>query len=101
MKPLFLFLAAPLVLLAACNDDAPADQTSNGGKPAGEVLGGTLSDDMIALDELTSQSPPENGGDEGAAGSAATGATDDTASPSEEAEPEQSDPAPETASQEE
>ena len=58
-------LATCLVLasgLAACSGEteapeaqAPAEQ---GGSATGEVLGGTISDDMIPLESLTSQSPP-------------------------------------------
>jgi len=52
-------LAAPLLFLAAC-DEAPAEQedSATGGKAAGEVLGGTISDEMIPLGQLTSTSPP-------------------------------------------
>ena len=51
---------APLLLLAACGDDDPAGENSSeqGGKAAGEVLGGTISDDMLPLEKLTSTSPP-------------------------------------------
>lgn len=56
-------LAIPLSLsLAACEDtDAPdAANGEEGGKAEGEVLGGTISDDMIPLEEIRSQSPPAN-----------------------------------------
>ena len=50
-------------LLAGCSEEAEAPQDAGpveqGGKAAGEVLGGTISDDMIALEQITSQSPPE------------------------------------------
>lgn len=52
--------AAPVLLalaLAACGDKA----ASNGDErktAAGEVLGGSISDDMLPLDTVTSQSPP-------------------------------------------
>ena len=56
----FVFIAAPLVLgLAACGSetaDAPGESDDRGAR--GEVLGGTISDDMIPLDTLESQSPP-------------------------------------------
>lgn len=50
-------LALPLVLLAACNQ---ADETvaPAGKRAAGEVLGGTINDEMIPLEQLRSQSPP-------------------------------------------
>ena len=60
----------PLVLacalgLTACGDDAaetPAEGDERGAR--GEVLGGTISDDMIPLDQLQSQSAPQNPGPE-------------------------------------
>ena len=54
-------LAAPLaLLLAGCEDTAePEGETvEQGGEVAGDVLGGTISDDMLPLEELRSQSPP-------------------------------------------
>lgn len=69
-------LLLPLAGLAAC--DRSAEEASPAGKRAeGEVLGGTISDDMIALDRLRSQSPPlrpssgENAGSVASAGEAA------------------------------
>lgn len=92
---------ASLLLLAACNGDDPAGESSveQGGKAAGEVLGGTISDDMLALDQLTSTSPP--------AKPVATGSPDDGASAddvedeSEGAEPANADPTPEEPAAEE
>ena len=54
------YLAAPgLLLLAACGDSEPEAATDEqGGEAAGDVLGGTISDDMLPLEELQSQSPP-------------------------------------------
>lgn len=50
---------AALLALTACEDEAgTAVSTETGGEAAGEVLGGTISDDMIPLEELTSTSPP-------------------------------------------
>lgn len=65
----------PLVLacalgLAACGDDAaeaPAEGDERGAR--GEVLGGTISDDMIPLDQLQSQSAPQNPGPDSGEGS--------------------------------
>ena len=47
-------------LLAACGSDAPPAETEAEQDRAakGEVVGGTISDDMIPLDRLRSQSPP-------------------------------------------
>ena len=50
---------AMIALLCACEDEVDrVDRGETGGQAAGEVLGGTISDDMIALDQLTSTSPP-------------------------------------------
>ncbi len=53
-------LIAPLLFLSACEDAAEpeAETIATGGEAAGEVLGGTISDDMLPLEELTSTSPP-------------------------------------------
>jgi hypothetical protein len=52
--------AAPLLALAllaaACTDEA-APSTERGGEAAGEVLGGSISDAMIPLEQLDSQAP--------------------------------------------
>ena len=56
----YSWVAAPALLaLSACGDEA-AGPISNetGGEAAGEILGGTISDEMIPLEELTSTSPP-------------------------------------------
>lgn len=54
-----LWLAAPLLILTACEEEAPqAVSSETGGEAAGEILGGTISDDMIPFEELTSTSPP-------------------------------------------
>ena len=52
-------VAAALLTLTACGDEA-GEPISNetGGEAAGEILGGTISDEMIPLEELTSTSPP-------------------------------------------
>ena len=56
-KPVLLI--APLVVLSACEEEAaPVENTEVGGEAAGEILGGTISDDMLPLEELTSTSPP-------------------------------------------
>jgi len=56
-----LCLTLPILLLVtACEDTAEPDAPTNeqGGEVTGDVLGGSISDDMIPLDELRSQSPP-------------------------------------------
>ena len=79
---------APLLLLplAACGDDAPAVDTSQtGGKAAGEILGGTISDDMLPLEELTSTSPPAPRAS-GAAGTGQAGDSGDAESDGDESD---------------
>ncbi|KPP88935.1 hypothetical protein [Erythrobacter sp. HL-111] len=73
-------LAAAL-LLAACEDEAveAPRETGQGGEAAGEVLGGTISDEMVPLERLRSQSPPlepEPGEGEGGNGAAPGGDAD-------------------------
>ena len=73
-----VILAAPLALLAAC-DDTPDTATAENPDEAAEVLEGTISDEMLPLDELRSEAPSEaeegadgtdEGGDESGAGDA-------------------------------
>lgn len=67
MSPTRLAALALLALLSACNgagEKGPERKTA-----AGEVLGGSISDSMLPLDTVQSQSPPlresaEEGGDE-------------------------------------
>ncbi len=49
-------ILVPCLLLAACGDK-PSGPAERGGKAAGEVLGGEISDAMIPLDEVSSQAP--------------------------------------------
>lgn len=51
--PRSLALFLPLALLAACDKPAGKDSRS----ASGEVLEGTISDDMLPLDKLKSQPP--------------------------------------------
>jgi hypothetical protein len=53
--------------LAGCEgepDRDTRDDSELGGEAAGEVLGGTISDDMLPLEQLRSQSPPAEAGDD-------------------------------------
>ena len=52
-----LIAIAPLVLLAACGKQAPAD---DGRSASGEVLEGTVSDAMLPLDTVKSEPPFED-----------------------------------------
>ena len=46
--------------LTACSNETPAEETEQEADrdAKGDVIGGTISDDMIPLDRLRSQSPP-------------------------------------------
>jgi hypothetical protein len=54
-----LLISAAALLISACSseDEVTARTSEQGGEAAGEVLGGTISDDMIALEQLRSQAP--------------------------------------------
>ena len=57
MMPRPLYALALTLALGACGSDkAPATAESAGAQ--GEIQGGTISDEMLPLDELRSQSPP-------------------------------------------
>lgn len=45
------------LLLAACQGDPEPAPSEQGTNAEGEVLGGTISDDMIPLEQLRSQAP--------------------------------------------
>lgn len=52
-------LIAAATLLGACSDDPePATPVADDASAAGNVLEGSISDDMIPLETLKSQSPP-------------------------------------------
>ena len=80
-----LLVAGPFAL-SACQDEAPLEENADEADRAakGEVLGGTISDDMIPLDRLRSQSPPVA---DAPAASQAAGAPDQTPSAPAVAEP--------------
>jgi len=97
--------ALPLLCLlaAACSEEpsAPAEQ---GGEAAGEVLGGSISDAMIPLDQLRSEAPllprqsaapGEPSGEE-----AETAPAEEAEAASEGAEAAPAAPAPETPAEE-
>lgn len=83
-----LVLLLPLAALTAC--EQAAEKAAPASKRAeGEVLGGSISDDMIPLEQLKSQSPPmrvvpgEIGG--AAGGASEAGPQDEAAAPVEAA----------------
>lgn len=73
-----ILLAALPLTLAACggNDDPAQGERKNA---AGQVLGGTISDEMLPLDTVRSQSPPMSGAGDGDGGE--TPATDGATAP--------------------
>ncbi|ANY19485.1 hypothetical protein A6F68_00960 [Tsuneonella dongtanensis] len=91
------FLALPLALaLAACGGGGGGAEAERK-TAAGEVLGGSISDDMLPLDTVTSQSPPLR--ETSDAPTAASSRSTDAPTPKEDepaAEPEQ---APEPAAE--
>ena len=59
MKNFAAFAMPVLMLVSACNDGSEiARETGDAKEAEGEVLGGSISDDMLPLGELKSQSPP-------------------------------------------
>ncbi|MEL7199780.1 MAG: hypothetical protein AAGL10_15825 [Pseudomonadota bacterium] len=108
MKPIALLFATPVFLLASsCSDEAATDEATGAvqeGEVSGEILGGTISDDMLPLEQLRSQSPSARDDPEGAAsnrgGSAsAASSSSDASSDSAPESAETDQPAPEPASE--
>ena len=93
-------LIAPLLLLAGCEEEAAeVDTSATGGKAAGEILGGTISDDMLPLEELTSTSPPAERSPATSGEGEATDAGDEAAETPEAEAPSEA-PAPDTGAEE-
>ena len=95
----FAALVTAGAFLAACESESAPPPVEDDGRATaeGEVLGGTISDEMLPLDTLRSQSPPQGSGS-GSGGSSAEGSTveietDAASEPEEaaEAEVEQAD----------
>ena len=55
----FALLATGAVLASCESETAPPPAQDEGRAAKGEVLGGTINDDMLPLDTLRSQSPPQ------------------------------------------
>lgn len=53
-----LLTIASLLALAACTGGNSPREEGGEGEAEGEVLGGSISDEMLPLDSLQSQSPP-------------------------------------------
>ena len=56
MQRLRWILLPAITLLAACGEQTP-ERNADAREAEGEVLGGTISDEMLPLDQLQSQSP--------------------------------------------
>lgn len=82
----FSIVLGTALLLTACSDEPEVSADDDGRSASGEVLEGTISDDMLALDAVRSQ-PPLLEAVEGAAGEGgATTPADEE--PAEEPAPE-------------
>ncbi len=59
-------LLSSALMLAACGSDAeaPAEGAADGSGAAGDVQGGSISDDMLPLESVTSKAPSRGGDDE-------------------------------------
>ncbi len=101
MKHKTIAAAALAALLAAC--DSGSNGANDGRTAEGEVLGGTISDEMLPLDTVRSQSPPLRAEPAGDAEEADGGEGDEGEAaaqpPAEEAAAEQAEaqPAPDGA----
>lgn len=98
-----LIALSPLVLLAACGKEAPADDSRSA---SGEVLEGTVSDAMLPLDTVKSEPPFEDpkaaqeAQEAAAVGPVGEGEASDTAAEGEAPEGEATEaPAPEPTPQ--
>ena len=59
MRKMFLLIAGSAAILASCGEDkAVRDSNDDVRTAVGEVQGGTISDAMLPLDTVQSQSPP-------------------------------------------
>ena len=90
MRPAYLSISVLLLALSACGGDK--DEAEGERKTAaGEVLGGSISDDMLPLDTVQSQSPPLRESSIAGNGEEADDAADDKAdAPRPAASPEAS-----------
>lgn len=93
MKRIGVIVALVLALAACGGDPSPS---ADGGSASGEVLERSISDAMLPLDTVQSQSPPLEK-PPSASASSETSAADEPAEGTEEAEPapEAEEPAPE------
>ena len=71
MRSVMGLVLAGALSLAGCSEEATTEEPGEietGGELSGDVLGGSISDDMLPLEAVTWQSPPaERTNEEGAA----------------------------------
>lgn len=97
MPGLRIALLPALALLAACGDQTP-ERADDAREAEGEVLGGTISDEMLPLDQLRSQSPtlrdaPSTPVEDGQADAGDSADADDGAAPAQPAPASEEAPA--------
>ena len=96
----FVCIIAASLALASCGDDAAEVDERNAEETArGEVLGGSISDNMLPLDSVTSQAPPREveGSEAGADQDGGEDGDPSTEPDVQQQEDAESDPAPEPA----
>ena len=93
MMRTWLPIAGLSLLLAGCGGDAaPSGEADPDASAQGEILGGSISDEMLPTDRLESQSPPmasEPGSDGYGSGSAAADRDGEDEAASEAAAPDE------------
>lgn len=90
----FACLLTATIVLASCGEDGAA-VSEDGREASGEVLEGSISDEMLPLEELRSQAPlaEPTAGEQGAAG-AATGASQENEGDTPAVEASEDSPSP-------
>lgn len=84
-----LVLAAPAAMaLAGCQEEAPLPTDTGETEASGEVLEGTISDEMLPIDQLRSQAPQADPEPEQAASSEEAPVESTAPAPAETTEPE-------------
>lgn len=98
MKRIGLPVIAALALASCGGDPAEVDEPNEDATARGEVLGGTISDDMLPLDTVTSQSPPRAGQAQLDSGNADT-TSEPAAEPAQEVTDDEEAPAPQAVAE--
>ena len=79
MSVRFTVAMALSLVLAGCGSSDGVETTEEGAKAQGEILGGTISDEMVPLEEVRSASPPakKEAGEGGQSSSGDSAGSDD------------------------